>query len=398
MRFLFSKAAESVRETEIVRITQMASGIEDMIPFTVGLPAPETIPERELKKIVEEIISSDDISYLQYSPPKGSIEGTIKEFLEMDNIMVEEENIAITTGALQGGFLASRALISPDDYLISELPAYSINLQNFMMHTKNIVGIDMDEEGMITEELEYKLKELKSHNIKPKFIYTIPDFQNPTGVTMSLERRKALIEIAEEFDTIILEDTPYRYMRYEGNVLPSLRELGSDWVIHINSFSKTVATGLRVGYIVAHPELIKQFVAIKTPTDYCTPPLNQMIIERFLKKGLWPGQMEKLRDIHKKRRDVFIESLREYMPEVEGLEWNKPLGGTFLWLSLPHSVDMGGLLNASIRNKVLFVPGDDFYPDGMDVPPAMRLNFPYHPEDVIREGVRRLATAIKSVL
>lgn len=182
----------------------------------------------------------------------------------------------------------------------------------------------------------------------PKFIYTIPDFQNPTGITMSLERRKELIEIANQFDTLILEDTPYRYMRYEGENIPSLRELGGNRVVHINSFSKTVATGLRVGYIVAHPDLIKRFVAIKTATDYCTPLFNQTVIERFLKKGLWKKQLDLLKKVH----------------------------------------------------KVAFVPGIDFYPEEMakTAPPAMRLNFPYHPEERIREGIRRLASAVKSVL
>jgi len=400
MKFEFSYAANNVKNTEIVRITEMASHIEDLIPFTVGLPAPEVILVDELKIIIEEIVTTEGLRIFQYSSPKGSIESVLRDFLGKDNIKVEKENICVITGALQGGFLACRALISPEDWVISEIPAYSINLQNLRMHAQRIVGVHMDEQGMVTRELHERLKEMVKKGKKPKLIYTIPDFQNPTGVTMSLKRRKELIEIADQFDIPILEDTPYRYMRYEGENLPSLRKLGGDGGIHINSFSKTVATGLRVGYIVAHPELIKCFVAIKTATDYCTPLFNQMVVERFLKKGLWEKQLDILNKVHKKRRDVFLKALDEYMPKVKGLSWNKPLGGTFLWVTLPFDVDMDSLLESSIQHKVAFVPGIDFYTEEMakTAPPAMRLNFPYHPEDRICEGVKRLASAVKSVL
>jgi len=400
MKFKFSYAANNVKNTEIVRVTEMTSHIEDIISFTVGLPAPEVILVDELKIIIEEIISTEGLRVFQYSSPKGSIEGILRDFLKKDNIKVEKENICVITGALQGGFLTCRALISPEDWVISEIPAYSINLQNLRMHAQRIIGVPMDEEGLVTGELYKCLKEMRENDKVPKFIYTIPDFQNPTGVTMSLKRRKELIEIVNHFDTLILEDTPYRYMRYEGKDLPSLRELGGDRVIHINSFSKTVATGLRVGYIVAHPGLIERFVAIKTATDYCTPLFNQMVIESFLKKGLWEKQLDILNKVHKKRRDVFLQALDEYMPKVKGLSWNKPLGGTFLWVTLPFEVDMDSLLESSIQHKVAFVPGIDFYTEEMakTALPAMRLNFSYHPENRICEGVRRLASAVKSVL
>lgn len=400
MKFRFSQAANKVHDTEIVRITEMASKIKDIIPFTVGMPAPETVPVNDLKKIIKEILTDDGLRVFQYSSPKGNIESSIKSLLIDDKIFVDEDNICILTGALQGGFLICRALVSPDDLVISEFPVYSINLQNLRMHAKRIEGVRIDNDGMVTCELRRLLEKIAVSKEKVKIIYTIPDFQNPSGVTMSLKRRKELIEIADEFDVLIFEDTPYRYMRYEGEHLPSLRELGGDRVIHVNSFSKTLSTGLRVGYMVAHPLLIKRFVAIKTATDYCTPLLNQLIVEKFLLKGLWKTQLTNLNNIHRKRRDVFLETLDTYMPEIDDLEWNRPQGGTFLWLTLPDRVNMDKLLENSLQNKVLFVPGTDFYTEDMakDAPPSMRLNFPYHPEEVIREGIRRLSTAIKATL
>ncbi len=395
MQIPFSEMAKRARQTEIIKILAKSSKIHDFISFAIGIPAPETVPVDTIREILNEIMEEQPLRALQYSDTKGNIQDVLVEFLKKDNIIADESEILVTTGAIQGTFLATLALCDPDDIIVSEFPVYPINLQTFKMHLRKIVPVPMDENGLRVDVLRDTLKKLEK---KPKFIYTIPDFQNPTGITMSLERRKELVKLAEETGIFILEDTPYRYMRYEGEKLPSLRELGGNLVIHVNSFSKTISTGLRVGYVVAHRDLIEKMVSIKQGTDFSTPLLNQLVVAKFLKKGLWDKQIERIKKIHITRLKAMLNALRTHFPEE--ITWTEPKGGTFIWATLPDGIDATKLLEKAIEKKVAFVPSSDFYIPEIekDFPPAMRLNFPYQPEDRIEEGVKRLASAIGEFL
>jgi len=395
MEISFSEMARRARQTEIIKILARSSKIPDFISFAIGIPAPETVPVETLKKIADEILEREGLRALQYSDTKGNIQKTLVDFLSKDNIRTQEDEIVVTTGAIQGTFLATLALCDPEDIIVSEFPVYPINLQTFRMHVRKIIPVSMDEEGMIVDELVEKVNSLDK---KPKFIYTIPDFQNPSGITMSLERRKKLVEFALEKGIFILEDTPYRYMRYEGERLPSLKELGGDIVIHVNSFSKTISTGLRVGYVVAPRELAEKMVSIKQGADFSTPLLNQLMISYFLEKGLWEEQIERIRKIHTSRLRAVLKALKEHFPEE--VTWTEPKGGTFIWVTLPGGTDIRALLDKALENKVGFVPSSDFYLPEIerDYPPAMRLNFPYYGEEKIDEGIKRLAKALRETL
>ena len=390
----WARAARASRTTEIVRISERIRGREDVIAFTIGKPAPETVPIEWLREVTKEVVDSYGVYLWEYSSTQGDICDTIVNLLKDDGFEIDESNVIILTGALHGGNLVTRAFIDPGDMLALALPTYPINLQNFVMQTDNLLPLPLDDDGMVVEELERKLKA----GARPKVVYVIPDFQNPTGVTLSLERRKRLVELADEYDFIVFEDTPYRYMRYEGETLPSLYQLNPERVVHVNSFSKTVSTSIRVGYAVARPDIIQKFVSIRQATDYATPLLNQMIIKHFIEKGYWKPQLERLNSIHGKRLKAFMEALEEHMPDE--VKWTHPKGGTFIWLSLPDRIDMKSLLDRALSHGTAFIPSSDFYPEWMssEVPKAMRLNFPYYPEDKAIEGVKRLADAIKEEL
>jgi len=389
---IFARAALAPKLTGIVKISQKASEIKDFISFTVGLPAPEAVPVAQLRQIVHELVEEYGAELWKYTPPRGSIQSTLVEFLKEDNINVHEDNILITSGALEAGNIITRAFINPGDTIIIEAPVYPINLQNFLMQTDNIITCPVDEEGINVDELRKLLK-----RFRPKFVYVVPDFQNPTGVTLSLERRKELVKLAFEFDFLIFEDTPYRYMRYTGDRLPSLFELAPERVLHVNSFSKILATGLRVGYLVAKQEYITRFITIKQATTYCTPIFNQLIVTKFLEKGLWQTQLERLKTVHLRKLEIFLDALKEHMPEE--VNWNIPNGGTFIWLRLPQQIDMKDLLNRALKYGTAFIPSTDFYPpNAKNIQKAMRLNFPHHKDERIREGINRLANAIKDTL
>ncbi len=399
--FRYSKFAETSTLTSIVKLTELAKEVKDLIAFTVGEPAPEIIPTEKIKEITDDILSKYGTKALQYGATCGDIIPTIVDFLKKyDTIEVEEDEVIILTGALQGGFLTCQTLLNPGDYILAETPFYSLHLQNFRMFQANIVSVKMDENGLIPEDLEKRLFELKKKGIKPKFLYTIPDFQNPTGRTLPLQRRKEIIEIAKKYELPIFEDTPYRYMRYKGKSLPSLFELAKDIVIHCNSFSKVLSTGLRVGYVLAQKDFIKKMKPIKQLCDYNTPRLNQYIIKEFIERGLWDEQIKRIKNVHYPRLLAMLEVLKKELPKHPEITYNEPEGGTYIWLTLPQDIDLDKFLEFAIKKGVAFIPSYDFYPPdcNIEIQKALRINFPYYPEERTKEGARRICSAIREFL
>jgi 2-aminoadipate transaminase len=257
-------------------------------------------------------------------------------------------------------------------------------------------GIPMDDDGIITEQLEKVLKDYKEKGIKPKFIYTIPDFQNPAGITMTLHRRNELLRIAKEYNILILEDTPYRELRYEGEHLPTLYSLdNTGHVINLGTFSKTFVPGFRIGTVIAHPDIVDKIVVAKQATDLCTPPFNQRIAARYLEAGLFQPQIDRIIELYREKRDSMLQSLDEFMPKE--ITWTKPEGGLFLFVTCPEKINTTEFFKKAIEQKTAYVIRSSFYPycTGHN---TMRLNFSYCSKELNVEGIKRLSAALKEEL
>jgi len=390
-----SNSAKVATASVIAEITERVTDKSGIIAFHIGMPARESLLIEEIATVIQEMLQKRGVEALQYSPPQGIIMSDIQRILERDGIKVDESDIMITTGALQGAFLVAKAFINRDDFVLTEAPTYSINLQTFRIHGANIIGVPLDSRGIKIDILKDTLSKLERHGNKPKFVYVIPDFHNPTGIDWDIERRKELLDIADVYDLLIVEDAPYRYLRYKGERKPSLYEINPERVIHLGSFSKIFSTGIRVGYLLAQSKIIEKLKLIKQSIDFNTPTLNQLIVKGLIEKGLFEKQVEKIRKIHMRKLNLMINALKEYM-QLEAIQHTSPKGGIFIWLTLPKDINVVKLLNRALEEGVTFVPGYAFYP-GDYKENALRLNFTYPWDEEIEEGIIRLMRAIKKV-
>ena len=331
---------------------------------------------------------------LQYSSTEGllKLREFLAQWLEMDAKKFTTDNIIITSGSQQGLDLVSKALLDPGDIVMVELPSYLAALNAFRSYGAEIIGIPMDEDGMSMEIFKDKLATIKSKGKKAKFVYTISNFQNPAGVSMSLLRRKKLLEIAKNYNLIIVEDNPYDKIRFEGTPLPSIFSLDHEgYVINLGTFSKILCPGLRLAWVSGHKEIIEKIVILKQATDLCTSILNQLIAYEYCNEGLIDKNIESNILIYKKKRDVMLESLEKYFPAEAS--WTKPEGGFFVFVTLPEYLDTDTMLYEAIKEKVAYVSGSSFYANGKGKN-TMRLSFCYPSLEDIEEGVKRLARVI----
>ena len=376
---------------ELLKLTQRP----EIISFAGGLPAPESFPVEQLKDITTEILDKDGASALQYGATEGVTElrQIMVDRYNAQGMNIELKNLVITTSSQQGLDLLAKIFINRGDKVICGLPSYLGGLGAFNSYGAEMIGIKFDEKGMRADLLEEKLVELKSQGIKPKFIYIIPDFQNPAGITMPESRRLEIIEIAKKYDVLIVEDSPYREIRFEGKAQRTIFELdGSGHVILLGTFSKIFVPGFRIGWVVADEKIIDKFVVAKQSTDLCTPTLNQKIVHKYIEKGYFDQNLKEIINQYHEKRDNMLQAFRDYMPD--GVKWTEPEGGLFLFLTLPESMDAENLFHKAIENNVAFVLGSVFHCDGSGKN-TMRINFSFMPKDKTTEGVKRLAKAIK---
>jgi len=358
------------------------------------MPDPVTFPAEEIKEICIKILANNSSLALQYSSTEGllKLREFLAQWLEMDVKKFTTDNIIITSGSQQGLDLVSKALLDPGDIVIVELPSYLAALNAFRSYGAEIIGIPMDEDGMIMEIFEDKLATIKSKSKKAKFVYTISNFQNPAGVTISLSRRKKLLEIVKNYNLIIVEDNPYDKIRFEGTPLPSIFSLDHEgYVINLGTFSKILCPGLRLAWVSGHQEIIEKIVILKQATDLCTSILNQLIAYEYCNEGLIDKNIESNVLIYKKKRDVMLESLEKYFPAEAS--WTKPEGGFFVFVTLPEYLDTDTMLYEAIKEKVAYVSGSSFYANGKGKN-TMRLSFCYPSLEDIEEGIKRLARVI----
>ncbi len=399
VRKLLAERVSLMASSEIRELLKITEG-RKVISLAGGLPDPQTFPKDELKGIISKILQEKGDKALQYSPTKGigELRGELINFLNSRGVTVgDEDDIIVTTGSQQALHIIALTLINPNDYVVMELPSYLGAINAFRLSAPNFIGIPLDDDGMNVSLLEVRLRRLYGEGKKVKLVYTIPIAHNPAGVTMSLDRRKYLIELADRYDFLIVEDDPYSSFTYEPSDTTSLKNLDrSNRVVYISTLSKILSPGLRIGWIVAHNELVNVFERCKQSLDLHTSTFAQYVSSEAIKTGIVKSVIEKARAIYKRKKDVMLEALEKYA--VPGCWWSKPVGGLFVMLRLPREdLNTSSMLFRAIDAGVAYVPGNSFYIDGSGVN-TMRLNFSFPKEDEIAEGVKILSSVIKSYL
>ena len=394
---LFSESAGRMRRSairELLKLTQKP----DIISFAGGLPAPESFPVDELRTIVDEMMQQEGRQALQYGATEGDmrLREILVERYRKQGLKLGIDNLVITNASQQALDLLPKIFINPGDTIICGLPSYLGALQSLTNYGARPEGILLDEHGMRADLLDIRLGELTKEGRKPKFIYVIPDFQNPAGITMPKSRRQEIIAVAQKHDVLIIEDSPYREIRFVGEAQPTIYEMADEGrVVLLGTFSKTFAPGFRIGWVVADERIIDKIVMAKQATDLCTSPFVQKIAARYLEKGLFDKNIGGIIENYREKRQVMLDALKKYMPA--GVTWTEPEGGLFLFLTLPEYMDAEELFKIAIEEKVAFVLGTTFYCNG-EGKNTLRCNFSYTSKEKNEEGVRRLANAVKKLM
>lgn len=389
----YSNLAAKMNASAIRELLKLVQN-PNIISLAGGMPEPKTFPVEEIKEIVGKVLDENSARALQYSSTEGlpGLRQCILDYLSKDNIWAGLDNIMISTGSQQGLDLIGKTFLNPGDIVIVELPSYLAALNAFRSYGGELVGIPMDDNGMQMDVLRDTLSQFKIEGKKVKFIYTISNFQNPAGVTLSLDRRKELIKIAHEFNIFIVEDNPYEKLRFEGESIPSIYSLEKNGaVISLGTFSKILCPGLRLAWILGNKEMVRKIAILKQATDLCTNILGQLIAYEYFKSGKLEKHIESNVEIYKRKRDVMLKAMDEYFPSV--VSWTKPQGGFFIVATLPEHIDADELLKDAIQENVAYVPGSSFFADGGGKN-TMRLSFCYPSEEDIFEGIKRLGKVI----
>lgn len=395
----FAERTKTMKRSTIREILKLTAQ-PDVISFAGGLPASEFFPIEHVRQATDYVLREHGQEALQYSTTEGlpALRGLIAERLSGDDFSAHPDDILIISGSQQGLDMITRLLLNDGDRMVVENPTYLGMLMASRPYQLEYVPVGSDEDGMIIDELEPLMKDT------PDLVYAVPNFQNPQGTTLSLERRKQLINLLEQYPVPLLEDNPYGELRYSGEDLPSLllleaQKRGSHRldgsVIYLGTFSKVLTPGLRIGYIAAAPQVIDKLVQIKQSADLHTSTLSQFIAYEVSKDGYLDRHIAKLREVYRERRDVMLDAMAENFPD--GVQWSEPDGGLFLMVRMPQGIDSTELLKRALEHKVAFVPGADFHIDGTGQN-TMRLNFSNAKPEQIAEGVYRLAVLLKEEL
>ncbi len=366
----------------------------DIISLAGGLPYTQAFDPQVILRLVSRVLAEDCAASLQYGPSDGfaPLKRSLTEIMREEGTPCLPEDLIVTSGAQQGLEFISKIFINPGDHIITEAPSYVGALNSFLSYQPQIHAIPMDEEGMVLAELRNTLQRLEERGERAKFIYTIPNFQNPAGITMSRDRRYALLETAEEFDCLVVEDNPYGLLRFEGDPVPTLRSLDESKVIYLGTLSKIFSAGMRIGWVAAPHPVLEKLLLAKQSADLCTSSFTQRIAHLYFAEEDWKGQVSQLVEIYRERRNVLLASLDEFLAEL--CSWTHPQGGLFVWVTLPAYIHASEMLASAIDAKVAYVPGSGFFPyrGGEN---CMRLNFSYPEPEVLWEGVKRLSKVIK---
>jgi 2-aminoadipate transaminase len=367
----------------------------EVISLAGGLPDTSTFPPATFAAQMTRIAQESAAEALQYGPTEGFDEtkSAVRMVMEAEGMSPDPDDIIITTGGQQALDLIAKTLVDPGDVVVCEAPTYPGAVPVFCSYEADTHQVAMDDDGMRVDKLEELCDRLEGEGRKPKFIYSVPSFQNPAGVTLSLERRRRLVELAQTREILVVEDNPYGLLRYEGEPEPPLYQLdGGDYVIYVGTLSKILSPGIRIGWAVAPPPVMEKITLGKQATDLCTSTLAQYFALEYFGEGRWRAYIDSLCEIYRSRRDAMLEALERHFPAQA--TWTRPGGGLFVWATLPDYIDTSDLLAKALRENVAFVPGAAAYVDGRRGANSMRLNFSGSTEDEIREGVRRIGAVV----
>jgi len=390
-----STGARGMRRSLIRELLKLTSR-GGIISFAGGFPDPATFPVAELQEVTRDVLADQAHRALQYGVTEGDprLRDELVRWLAQDGITATRDQILITNGSQQGLDILGKVFLDPDDVIVVELPSYMAALQVFRTYGAEMLGVPQDDEGMRTDRLATLLADLASRGRRPKFIYVVPDFQNPSGVTWTEARRRDLLDLARRHNTLVVEDNPYRSIRFGGTAPPPIYALDQDGrTIYLSTFSKTLCPGLRLGWMVGAEEIISQFVTAKQGMDLCSPAFTQAIAAELLHRDLLVPRLPRIAEVYRRKCDAMLRVLAREMPE--GVTWTRPEGGLFLWVRLPESMDSETLLREAVeREGVAYVAGSGFHTDGGGRH-TMRLNFSFPSETEIEEGIRRLARVVR---
>jgi 2-aminoadipate transaminase len=375
---------------EILKITQQP----DVISFAGGLPAPEIFPVEEFRQACDRVLENQGPQSLQYSPTEGypPLRDYLVRYSAKMGIEVTTENVLITSGSQQALDLIGKIFINPGDRILVESPTYLGAIQAWSAYGAEYVSVPMDDNGMVTDALEEALR------CGPKFIYVLPNFQNPTGVTLAGERREKIVELADHYGVPIVEDDPYGQLRFDGSHLPSIISLDGKFhgspdpwysgnVVYLSTFSKILAPGIRLAWVIAPPDVIRKLVQAKQGADLHTATFNQVVAYEVARDDFIERHILRIREVYGERRDIMLGAMDGYFPP--GANWTHPQGGLFLWGWLPENLDTTQILSEAVARKVAYVPGAPFFPDGGGHN-TMRLNFSNATPEDIQDGISRL--------
>ncbi|MEU6641487.1 PLP-dependent aminotransferase family protein [Saccharomonospora sp. NPDC046836] len=380
--------------SEIRALFAVASRPE-VVSLAGGMPNLAALPLDSLSSQMAELIADDGLVALQYGSAHGvpALREQICEIMAMEGITGHPDDVVVTVGSQMGLDMVTRLFCDPGDIVLAEGPSYVGALGSFAAYQAQVVHVAMDDNGLLPEALREALAHAKQQGRRVKFLYTIPNFHNPAGVTLAVERRAEILEICAAHDVLVVEDNPYGLLGFDGQTYPALRSLDPDNVVYLGSFSKTFASGLRVGWVLAPHAVREKLVLAAESATLCPPTLNQLVVSRYLATHDWKGQVKTFRENYRERRDAMLSALEQHMPA--GCTWTRPDGGFYVWVTVPEGVDTKAMLPRAVTARVAYASGTGFYGDGFGSR-QMRLSYCYPTPERIREGVRRLAGVLAS--
>jgi 2-aminoadipate transaminase len=387
-------ARTGVMRSSAMRDLMAITARPEVISLAGGLPDTSTFPPESFAAQMTRIAQESSAQALQYGPTEGFEETKecIVEVMAAEGMRIDTDDLIVTTGGQQAIDLVCKTLLDPGDAVICEAPTYPGAVPTFCSYEADVIQVETDDDGMRIDLLREVLARLDGEGRKPKFIYSVPTFQNPGGVTMSGERRRELVAIARERELLVLEDNPYGLLRFEGEPEEPLLAIdGGDYVLYTGTLSKILSPGIRIGWVVAPPPVLEKIVLGKQASDLCTSTLTQFFVNEYFGEGNWQRYVGELIDVYRARRDVMFESLEAHFPD--SATWTRPQGGLFVWATLPEYIDTTDLLAKALSKNVAFVPGRAAYVDGRGAN-SMRLNFSGSTEDEIRDGIKRIGGVI----
>ncbi|MEV7974152.1 PLP-dependent aminotransferase family protein [Cellulomonas sp. NPDC089187] len=388
----YADRTHGMRASEIRALFAVANRPE-VVSLAGGMPCLDVLPMDVLSDLTQRVVATRGAVALQYGSGQGDegLREQILDVMRLEGIQAHPDDVVVTTGSQQALDLVTRLFIDPGDVVVAEAPSYVGALGVFRAYQADVVHVPLDADGLIPEALETTLADLARQGRRVKFLYTVPNFHNPAGVTLSLERRPRILEICARYNVLVLEDNPYGLLGFEGDPLPAMRSMDEDGVIYLGSFSKTFAPGYRVGWAVAPHAVREKLVLASESAILCPSNASQLAISAYLSTCDWRGQIKQFRELYRERRDAMIGALAEHLPDAS---WTVPDGGFYTWVKLPDGLDAKAMLPRAVTARVAYVPGTAFYFDGQGTD-HVRLSFCYPTPERIREGVRRLAGVVQ---